>query len=250
MNLLTSPRANRPVVLVHGAWHGAWCWHRVVAGLEELGIDVRALDLPFVDGTEADIAVLRAELEGLDDAVVCGHSYGGVVVTSACSDSSSVAHLVYLCAFQLRADETTGTFLGRYPTELSSALEFTTDRYSVADDRVADLLYADCPTDDVELARRSLRPMPIGAPEARPVRPAWLDISSTYVICEQDRALHPKAQGAMAERAGRVLSWPTSHSPFFSAPERVVSLLAGLSRGGDGDRISASADLRLPVRTD
>jgi pimeloyl-ACP methyl ester carboxylesterase len=234
----------RPVVLIHGAWHGAWCWYRVVSGLEEAGVEVRALELPFDSGTAGDVVAARAGLEGLDDAVVCGHSYGGVVMSSACSGSSSVAHLVYLCAFQLAEGETTGTFLDPYPTELSSAIEVAGTQYSVADDRVSEVLYADCPAEDVALALRSLRPMPIGAPDAPPVRPAWLDVGSTYVVCEQDRAISPDAQRLMAARAGRAHSWPTSHSPFFSAPDRVVGLLLDLATDGESSNDTDGTERR------
>src|SRR5260370_41572367 len=72
------------VVLVHGACHGAWCWHKVVAGLTDRGIPTVAVDLPGhgesrepLGDLAADAAALRATLDRLGPSVVCGHPYGG-----------------------------------------------------------------------------------------------------------------------------------------------------------------------------
>ena len=57
-------------------------------------------------------------------------------------------------------------------------------------------------------------------------------IPSTYVVCEQDRAIVPDAQRMMAARATEVRSWATSHSPFFSRPDLLVELLTELASPG------------------
>jgi pimeloyl-ACP methyl ester carboxylesterase len=70
------------IILVHGAWHGSWCWQRVVPLLEERGVAVRTVDLPSVGadpgaGTDltADAAAVEAVIEEVTDPVVlCGHS--------------------------------------------------------------------------------------------------------------------------------------------------------------------------------
>jgi len=222
----------RPVVLVHGAWHGPWCWNRVVDGLAAAGIAATAVELPLRDGPAADAAVVRAALDGLDDAVVVGHSYGGVVISAACSGLTNVARLVYLCAFQLAEDETTTSVNTAYPSALLGAIRVEGDGRTVDPAHLTELFYADCPTEDIELARRSLRPMPARPTVLDPFRPAWRDIASTYVVCEQDRAIVPEAQRMMAARATEVRSWDTSHSPFFSRPDLLVGLLTELASAG------------------
>ena len=74
--------------------------------------------------------------------------------------------------------------------------------------------------------------MPARPTALDPFRPAWRDIASTYVVCEQDRAIVPDAQRMMAARATEVRSWATSHSPFFSRPELLVDLLTELASAG------------------
>ncbi|MCC6438930.1 MAG: alpha/beta hydrolase [Acidimicrobiales bacterium] len=222
----------KPIVLVHGAWHGPWCWAKVLHGLRDAGITGVAPELPLREGPSADVAVVREVVTGLDDAVVLGHSYGGVVISAACSGLTNVAHLVYLCAFQLAEEETTATVLGAFPNRMAACTRVDGDERTIGGEHLVELFYADCPAEDVALARRSLRPMPTTPSPALPYRSAWRDVPSTYVVCERDGAIPPAAQRAMAARARKVRRWDTSHSPFFSRPELVVELLLELAADG------------------
>jgi pimeloyl-ACP methyl ester carboxylesterase len=87
--------------LVHGAWHGAWCWEQLTPLLQQAGHDVVAMDLPSEDGTatfDTYADVVCAALGDLDDDVVLvGHSYGGNTVPLVAA-RRPIRHLVYLCA--------------------------------------------------------------------------------------------------------------------------------------------------------
>ncbi|MEY2688009.1 MAG: hypothetical protein RL375_2207 [Pseudomonadota bacterium] len=89
----TTPRS--PIVLVHGAWGGAWIWRRVLAPLRAAGHEVFAVTLTG-DGerahlrhpgirlaTHIDDVVALVDAEELTDIVLVGHSYGGMVITGA-----------------------------------------------------------------------------------------------------------------------------------------------------------------------
>ena len=99
-------------VLVHGAWHGSWCWKRVRAALQQLG---HAVFTPTLTGVGERAHLLSPDVnlethiqdvlnlirwEELDDFVLCGHSYGGMMV-SAVADRipESIRSLVFLDAF-------------------------------------------------------------------------------------------------------------------------------------------------------
>src|SRR5436853_7049381 len=102
-------RVPSTVVLVHGAWHGAWCWADVIARLDAAGQPSVAVDLPSVSSASAtladDVACVRAALDAVDgEALLVGHSYGGVVVTDA-GRHPAVAHLAYVTAFALEPGE-------------------------------------------------------------------------------------------------------------------------------------------------
>ena len=87
--------------LVHGAWHGAWCWEQLSPLLHQAGHDVVTMDLPSEDGaasfdTYADV-VCAAIADCGDDVVLVGHSYGGHTVPLVAA-RRPLRHLVYLCA--------------------------------------------------------------------------------------------------------------------------------------------------------
>ena len=98
-------------VLVHGAWHGGWCWRKVRAALEATSADVHTPTLTGL-GERAHLAsrdisldthvsdVLGVlETEDLSEVVLVGHSYGGIVVTAVADRAADrVARLVYLDA--------------------------------------------------------------------------------------------------------------------------------------------------------
>ncbi len=99
-------------VLVHGAWHGGWCYRAVAKILRAAGHDVYTPTLTGC-GERSHLTHARINLdthvqdivntirwEDLDRVVLCGHSYGGMVVTGAADAlSDKVAALVYLDAF-------------------------------------------------------------------------------------------------------------------------------------------------------
>src|ERR1700691_3427450 len=87
------------IVLIHGAWHGAWCWDGVSAELGARQIDAIAVELPFT-GFADDVDVVRSAIGSAGQGVVvCAHSYGGAVVSQAVTQLTNVGHLVYLAAF-------------------------------------------------------------------------------------------------------------------------------------------------------
>ena len=105
-------------VLVHGAWHGSWCWKRVRKALQAQGHEVFTPTLaglgershllsPQVD-LETHIAdvVNLIRWEELSDVVLCGHSYGGAVISGAADRVvDHIGGLVYLDAFVLANGE-------------------------------------------------------------------------------------------------------------------------------------------------
>lgn len=105
-------------VLVHGAWHGGWCWRRVADRLRGLGHTVftptltglgeRAHLLSAGVGLETHIADVVNVLswEGLGEVVLCGHSYGGFVISGVAEKmAAAIRSIVFLDAFVPRNGE-------------------------------------------------------------------------------------------------------------------------------------------------
>jgi len=99
-------------VLVHGAWHGGWCYARVAKKLRAAGHDVftpthtgvgershlngRAITLT----THIEDVANVLKYEDLSDVIICGHSYGGMVITGVAAEMGErIKSLVYLDAF-------------------------------------------------------------------------------------------------------------------------------------------------------
>ncbi len=103
------------IVLVHGAWHGAWCWRRVLPLLRGAGIQSHAVTLtgvgerahllsPTIDlHTHNEDVIGLIETEELQRVVLVGHSYAGMVITGVADrlqqeQAGLLVHLVYLDA--------------------------------------------------------------------------------------------------------------------------------------------------------
>lgn len=236
--------SRRTVVLVHGAWHGAWCWERVGEELEAKGIPVVVPDLPGhgsdprppgdLHTDAARVAEVISAVEG--PVVLVGHSYGGAVVTEA-GVAPSVEHLVYVAAFNLDQDESVmsaavGKAFGFDPGPVDVLDHVTTGpdgMMTVSADGARLLFYNDCTSEDVDWATRRLCPQPSVALGQTPSAVAWRAKPSTYAVCSDDAIVPPGLQRLLAARAGATVEWPTGHSPFISRPDLVTALLADLS---------------------
>jgi pimeloyl-ACP methyl ester carboxylesterase len=220
------------IVLVHGAWGGSWVWERVVPLLEDRGIRTIVVELPSVDAEpDADCSLAddaAAVTQVLDAAggpfIVCGHSYGGMVITHACAGRSDVSRLVYLCAFMPDAGDSLFAITGG-PSPWIQVLD---DGRTLPDlERAAHVGYLDCDDETRDRAVARLRPQaPAPFHDTVPAA-AWREIPATYVVCTDDQSLSVDLQrDVFAPRAGDVVEIASGHAVFFSQPQRVAELLA------------------------
>jgi pimeloyl-ACP methyl ester carboxylesterase len=101
---------------------------------------------------------------------------------------------------------------------------------TVSPDLAVACFYNDCDAETARDAIARLGPQPAATLADVPQAVAWRERPSTYVVCTDDRAVPPALQRAMAARCTSTVDWPTSHSPFLSAPERVATLMTDLAR--------------------
>jgi pimeloyl-ACP methyl ester carboxylesterase len=106
-------------VLVHGAWHGGWCWRRVA---DRLRRDGHAVFTPTLTGLGERSHLLRPGIdlathvadvvnlmrwERLSDVVLCGHSYGGFVISGVAEEMPAlIRSIVFLDAFLPESGDT------------------------------------------------------------------------------------------------------------------------------------------------
>ena len=228
--------------LVHGAWHGAWCWERLTPELQTLGHRVITVDLPIDDPSAsfddyADVVCAATADQPGGDLVVVGHSLGGVTV-SLVAARRPMRHLVYLAALlpipgrpfahQLRDDPE--MLNAEYPNGLGP--KDALGRRSWVDDDMAKFhLFGDCDGATSSAAIARLRPQalyPYGLPSSLRAFP---DVECTYVVCADDRMVNPDwSRGVARDRLGAdIVEMPGSHSPFLSRPEELATILARLT---------------------
>ena len=224
--------------LVHGAWHGAWCWERLAPELERLGHRVLTVDLPCDDAaatftTYADVVVRALEGEP-EDVVVVGHSLAGLTIPLVAA-RRPVRRLVFLCALIAAPgrslNEQARTEPGMHPPGYAAGLGEPDGqgRRSWTDfELTRATLYADCREDDARAAFERLRPQ-ARTPYAEPCPlDALPDVERSYVVCADDRIVGPDwSRRAARERLSvEPVELPGSHSPFLSRPADLARAMA------------------------
>lgn len=233
-------------VLIHGAWHGSWCWDKVVPLLKEEGHKVEAPDLPGHGRDKTPIPeislqayadracqVLDAQTEPV---ILVGHSMGGVVITQAAEyRPEKIKTLVYLSAFLPRNGESMLQLAGRDAEALIRPNLIMAEDQSyvtIRDEAIKEAFYEDCSDADVARAKSLWVPQ-AAAPRTTPVNTTeekFGSVRRAYISCLRDKAIGPASQERMykALPCEKVVSMDTSHSPFFSSPKALVSHLLSL----------------------
>lgn len=223
--------------LVHGAWHGAWCWESLIPLLRSLGHDTVAVDLPADDPAatfDGYADVVCAALDGAGgDVVVVGHSLGGNTIPLVAA-RRPVRHLIYLCALvpdvgrsmldQIRAD---ADMLSPVIDSGLSAPDAQRRRAWTDLDVARELFFADCDEPTALAALRRLRPQAT-YPYIRPFSlDAFPPVPATYVVCTDDRIVGPdwSRRVAPARLGADLIELPGGHSPYLSRPRELTEVL-------------------------
>ncbi len=234
-------------VLVHGAWHGAWCWEKVVPLLTAAGHAVHSPDLPGLGEDNTPIAEIGLDsyvqrvselINGIGRPVVLvGHSMGGVVITQTAElIPDRIDTLIYLTAFSPKHGET----LLQYSLEDTESLvsqhkQIDEDEgiLTITNTALRECFYDLCAEDDAQQAIQRLRPQAL-APLAAPLRLSQAKygrVRRCYIECSADRAISPTLQRRMKNNAALAASsvLDADHSPFYSCPQALVEILIDMA---------------------
>ena len=229
------------IVLVHGSYHGAWCWDLLTPELQRLGHHVVAVDLPITDpalGGDAYADVVVGALDRTSDAVLVGHSMAGLIVPIAAT-RRPVRHLVLLAAMlpipgvsanDQRANEPVD---GLIPPKTAEWTGLGDDVWMVGPATATELFFHDASRATAAWATARLRPQCYRVmSEASPLT-AWPSVAVTSIVCRDDRAMNPAwCRSAARDRLGiEAVEIGGAHSPFMTRPAELASML---------DRIAAA----------
>ena len=234
-------------VLIHGGFHGAWCWSRTIPELGKLGHEAIAIDIPGHGNRAHEEATMAGRLDAVLDVlqpgdVLVGHSGGGLEITRAADAAPDiVGHVIYLAAAlplegRLTQDALVyrddGGVEGDYDvTGMLQHLRFNDDgSMAFADAEGAkELFYHDCDDETVRWAFEQLTPESAGDTATTPISVPhfWeADLRRSFVLCLEDRAQPRWLADVTARRLGvEPLTINASHSPFLSRPAELAHLL-------------------------
>lgn len=224
---------SKPVLLVHGAFTGAWAWNGVIDELGKRGVSATAIDLPSrgPEGTlAADAQAVRDALTKLGEpAVLVGHSYAGAVITEASADNSDVAHLVYVCAALPQAGESVAAVMERDPEpgQLGTAMRPAEDGTATLDREGAkNFVFNDATDAQAAAALDALGPHALVTLGEAVSRLGWTQHRSTYVLCTLDKAFSPALQREFAGHTTSVVEIEAGHGPMLTKPVELAAAIA------------------------
>lgn len=238
--------ASRTFVLIAGAWHGAWCWQKIVPLLEAQGHRVLTPELPATGTDDSDPAVVTLELwarfvadivgAAPEPVILVGHSRGGVVISRTAElVPERLWRLVYLSAYLLPAGGTLAESAREDhdslvpPNMVPAAGGITCNLRSSV---IRDALFGLCAEEDYQFALARMRPEPLKplVTKLRVSKQRFGRVPRTYIECSQDRTITLAAQRRMqaALPCEPVLALASDHSPFFSQPAALATMLGGL----------------------
>jgi pimeloyl-ACP methyl ester carboxylesterase len=203
-------------VLVHGAWHGGWCFRYLAEELEERGHDVSAPDLPCdqVGLTQRDYTDV---IGPQPDAIVLGHSLGAQTVPLV------DAHLRVYLAGVLPVEN---VYAESFADGFGGFVRDNRDRsYWPDPDTAAARMYPDCTRGQSDWAFSQLRPQ---APFASLVSP--FGKRDVVIATMRDAAIDPEWQKRTARAHGaKLIELDSGHSPFFTQPDELAEVLDSLA---------------------
>lgn len=235
----------RTYLLIHGGWHGSWCWTKVSNQLRGIGHKVITPDLPghYRNNRDFKGICLNTYVRYIEDAIkhssvpvtLVGHSMAGLVITQVAENMpENIDHLIYTCAF---IPDNGGSLVDeeKKSANPSVTLEVQLDASENqlllplnAPERIRNLFYNCCAEEDVQFALSNLQPQPF-MPFVDPVsfsNKNFGSIPKTYIECLKDNAISIQDQRRMYRKVQcHVETLDTDHSPFFSAPEQLVRIL-------------------------
>ena len=221
------------LIFVHGACvrDAAWWWSQMIAPLADHGVASVAVPLPSCGETGdglgdlyADVDACRRAIAEADGPVIlCGHSYGGVVITEAGADDR-VTQLLYVTSVMPEAGQSQADLIGSAPAPWLMPGDDGT--VGVRPDLVREFFLQDCDEVTTEQALARLTRQSVTPFTQPPRQIAWQQKPATYVVCTEDLATPAPVQRQRIKENVRLVEFQAGHHPFLSRPEAFAQTVA------------------------
>jgi pimeloyl-ACP methyl ester carboxylesterase len=235
-------------ILIHGSWHSAWNWHKVVPILEQLGHKAIAVHLPGMgrDKTPIQDVTLQTSVQRIceiidateGEIILVGHSKNGIVISQVAEyRPKRIDKLIYLAAYLVPNGKTQAEYslqdkngvLKPYVTRHPEI-----NAHTLQPEIFKEGLYHDCDEDIVQMARVILSHESVmtGITPLVLTEKNFGSVRRFYIECTQDRAVTPFIQQKMYQETPceKVYRMDTSHSPFFSKPQELCDIFLDIAK--------------------
>ncbi len=231
------------IILVHGAWHGAWCWERLVPYLSFFS-KVHCLEMPgrrFEATPQYHKITLHDYVECIEKCllscqgkvILMGHSLAGLSISQVAEHyPEKIQSLVYLAAFVPDNGECLFDITKTFQTPGISTELIAHPQKNMMEIKksafTSDVFYNKCKMDEADKALKKLCPEPLRAfntsVSLTPER--FGKVKKIYIKCTEDKAITFYDQDKMAMKANvdKVVDLQSDHSPFISYPDELAKI--------------------------
>lgn len=240
-------RDDKPIfALLHGSWHGAWCWEDLRDELLQKGYESIAVDFQNdVPGATFDVhsedALYQIESDAKGREIILVAHSRAANIAPRLAGSVALKHIVYLCGsfepatlLPLSDNKPIDILPPRkYSDELQRA--FTSDEWGMSEfghKEAVHFFFHDCPEEIQDYAPSRLRPQYKTSHE--PPLDNWPDLAQTpqtYIRADDDRVISPSWSAYIAEHILQIpmITIESGHSPFYSQPAKLAALLINIT---------------------
>jgi pimeloyl-ACP methyl ester carboxylesterase len=235
----------RPLILLHGAWHGHWCWYKISPLLQKLGYNVLTPDLPGHyyqrrNFKNIDINTYVYSVQNLietcqNPVILVGHSMAGLIITQVAENiPEKIAQLIYISGFIPQHGESLITEQAKFKSSPLTKLMRADKRSNTlflpenAPLEISNLFYNLCSQEDRQYALSHLQPQPL-----RPfmnrifISERIRQIPKLYVECLKDKVIDIRHQRQMhLPHSCTTVTLKADHCPFFSAVDPLIEILS------------------------
>jgi len=227
------------LIFVHGACvrDAAWWWSQMTRPLANLGLASVAVPLPSCGETGDKLGDLADDVEVCQQAiaeadgpvVLCGHSYGGMIITEAGADDR-VTQLLYVTSVMPDAGQSQADLIGSEPAPWLQPSDDGT--IGVDPDMIREFFLQDCDETTTEQAVRRLTRQSLTPFTQAPRQIAWRQKPATYFVCTEDLATPAEVQRRRVKADTRLVEFSAGHHPFLSRPDAFAeSIVAAINNG-------------------
>ena len=234
-------------ILIHGSWHSAWNWHKVIPILEKRGHKAIAIDLPGMGRDKTPIKEVRMKTTVQticnlvntfeEQVILVGHSKNGIMISQTAElIPHKIEKLIYLAAYLIPDGKTQRDYSMQDTFGVLKpyvVLDKETGSSTLQSEIYKEGLYHDCADDIPELAKLLLGAESVesGIVPLQLTEENFGSIPRYYIECTEDRAVTPFIQKKMYNETicKKVYRLNTSHSPFFSQPKELSNIFCEIA---------------------